>query len=456
MRSGFLWLVSFAAFPAAGAPLLMHRAFRLYGIPARLVLSAAAGAVAISETMTVASLFGWRWNVPALVLCGMAECLALRLALGREEPADRRGDAALSNAARAALVLSALAILAAGVAALTACATSPDLVLFWGPKAEAFAAARGLDAGYLGDPIHLYQHRSYPPLVTNVFAFATLAARGGRFPWLAAVATFPMLVAGLAIGLPGILRRSVSRSDALVGAAAITASAGFLGVAVEMAGNADPVILFFGTLAVALLLGPAGQERSGQLLAGLLLAGAAASKVEGLPFAAAAVGSFFLLRRRAVSAPAIVLLTLPTLLSLGAWFAFGRRTGVFFAYETYGPTLEVHLERLGLVLAGIARSLADAGAATPWLVPLAALAIARRKSRGALYPAAIAGILGAFFVFTYLHGDVDPSLWISWSSGRVFALLSPLLVLAVIAGRVPGAAVGEEEEEEGRSPAKRG
>lgn len=462
MRTGFLWLASFAAFPLAGAPLLAHRAFRAYGIPARLVLSAAVGAFAISETMTLASLAGWRWNLPALVLLGMLECLALRLALGREVPANSPREAAdLPGAApgwarRAVLVVSALAILAAAAAALSASATSPDLQLFWGPKAQAFAAARGIDAAYLADPIYHYQHRSYPPLVTSVYAFAILAAGDDRLPWLAAIATFPILVAGLAIALPGILRRSVPRFDALVGAAAITASAGFLGITLEMAGNADPAILLFGTLAVAILLGPAGDERSGQLLAGLLFGAAAAAKIEGLPFAAAAAACFFLLRRRAISVRAIALLTVPTLVFLGSWFAFGLHTGAFREYESYGPILDVHWARLGPVLTAIARSLAEAGAATPWLVPLAALGIAlvtRRASRAALYPAAVVGILSAFFVFTYLHGDVDPLLWITWSAGRIFAVVSPLLVLAVIAGRVTADAA---EGETGRAPATRG
>jgi hypothetical protein len=452
MRTGFLWLASLALFPAAGAPLLAHRAFRGYGIPARIVLAAAAGAVVISETMTVATIFGWRWNVAALVLCGMLECLALRFVLGGEMPAaeeDRPRDSGpRSWAARVAILVCALAILAAAVAAISASATSPDLQLFWGPKAQAFAAARGLDAAYLADPIYHYQHRSYPPLLPNVYAFAILAAGGGRLPWLAAIATFPILIVGMAMGLPGILRRSVPRTDALVAAAAITAAAGFLGIALEMAGNADPAILLFGTLAVAILLGTGGEERSGQLLAGLLLAGAAMVKTEGLPLAAAAVVCLFLLRRRTFSPRSVALLAVPTLVCLASWFAFGLRTGAFREYESYGPILEVHWERLGCVLTLIARCLAEAGAATPWLVPLAALLIARSKSRRALYPLAIAALLGAFFVFTYLHGDADPTLWIIWSSGRIFAILSPLLVLAVIAGRVPdgvpaGGATGE-------------
>lgn len=440
MRTGFFWLASLAAFPVAGAPLLVHRTFRSYGILARLVLSAAAGAVAISETMTIATLGGWRWNVPALVLCGMAECMALQLVLGREVPADRPQVEGLnSGAARLAILVSALAVLAAITASISASATSADLLLFWGPKAQAFAAARGLDASYLADPIYRYQHRSYPPLVVNVYAFATLAAGAGRVPWLAAIGTFPILIAGMAIALPGILRRYVPRRDALVAAAAITASTGFLGITLEMAGNADPAILLFGTLAIATLLGSGGDERSAQLIAGLLLAGAAASKTEGLPLTVATIVCFFLSRRSGNSPRAVALLSAPTFVCLASWFAFGFRSGAFREYESYGPLLEIHWERLGHVLALIAHSLADAGAATPWLVPLAALVVARKRSRGALFPAGIAAILCAFFVFTYLHGDVDPTLLIIWSAGRIFAILSPILILALIAGRVPTA-----------------
>ncbi len=453
MSAGALWLASLTAFPAAGAPLLAHRAFRGYGLAARLALAAACGAVAVSWTMNVASLAGWPWRLPLVLLAALAECFALRFLLPRSpsgaEPSFDRGPVTFWERAAVAVTLAAITIAAA--ATLSTSATSPDLLLFWGPKAGAFAAARGLDAAYLGDPLLRYQHLSYPPLVPNVYAFATIAAGAGRLPWMAAAATFPLLLAATAAGLAGVLRNSFSRRDAWIATAAITAALGLLGEVFDVAGNADPTLLLFETLAAAILVGSAGTTRAGQLLAGMLFAGAVAAKVEGLPFVAAAGVLFLFARRRSISwRHAPVFLFGPALLSLGGWFAFGRVRGLFRAYETYGPTLEVYLERLGPVLSGIAKALGAGGAGLPWLLPIAALLFARRRSRAALYPAAIAFILSAFFVFTYLHGAPDPALWIDWSAGRIFSIVSVLLTLAVIAGR---ARAGAAEETPPRSPA---
>jgi hypothetical protein len=215
-------------------------------------------------------------------------------------------------------------------------------------------------------------------------------------------------------------------------------------------------LLLFQILAIALLLGPVAEKRPAQLLAGLLFAGAAAAKVEGLPFVLAAGALFLWTRRRRVSWPsAPVLLFAPALLSLGAWFAFGRTTFLFGWYEGYGRTLDVHWERLPLVLAGIGSAMWRAGAALAWLVPLAAWLVARSRSRGFLSPVALAAVLSAFFVFTYLHGGPDPSLWIQWSAGRIFMLLVPLLVLAAVS-RPPAAALEGNGEGGARSPATRG
>ncbi|MDQ2979679.1 MAG: hypothetical protein M3R62_10705 [Acidobacteriota bacterium] len=438
MTAGLLWLASLLALPAAGAPLLLDPVFRKYGAPARFVLAGAVGGVALSETMTLASLFRLPWNLAGLVLAAAILCFALRFALPRKgAPTEAPAPTPLSTFERAGFAVCAAAVVAAAASALSSAATSPDLILFWGPKAEVFAAALGIDDNFLGEPFLRYLHTSYPPLVTNIYAFATMAA--GRFSWMGAVATFPLLLSAAVAALPGVLRLAVPRREAIAGAAAIAASLAFLGHRLEIAGNADMALLVYAALATAVLLGPAGEERSGQLLAGLLLGGAAASKVEGLPLVVAAGGLFLLQRRRAVSwrwTP--VLLFAPTVLSLGAWFLFGRLRYLFRGYEGYGRARDVRFDQIPSVLAELATALWRAGA-LPWLLPIAALAAAKGKSPRFLYPTGVAAVLSAFFLFTYLHDVPDRQLWIAWSAGRVFAVVSVLLVLAVIAGRTkPG------------------
>ena len=397
--------------------------------------------------MTVVSLTAVKWNLPLLVVAGAAECFALRGALRgtlQEAPLPR---IPLSRLERAAIIICAASVAVSAIAALTASATSPDLILFWGSKAEAFAAARTIDDNFLGEPFLRFLHTSYPPLVTNAYAFATIAA--GRFSWMGAVATFPALLAGVVVALPSILRRWASRRDALVATAFIAAAAAVACGALDMAGNADMALLLFEILAAAVLLG-AGEPRSGEeaavvpsaeLLGGLLLGGAAAAKVEGLPFVLAAAGLYLFLRRRAPrELPASsARILLPTVLSLGAWFAYGRRYFLFRWYESYGPTFEVHLSRLGIVLGQMLEAFWRTGYALPWLVPLAALLAVRRFTAApgrfrpgtGAFPIAISAVLSLFFVFTYLHGAPDPSLWITWSAGRIFLVVAPLLVLAV-------------------------
>ncbi len=458
MNAGVAWLASGVAFPVAGAPLLLHSAFRPFGAACRTVLAAAAGAVVLSWTMTVLTLAHVPWSVPLLVLLAAAQCLALRLALGRrgaplngETPGGPTGP--LSKFELFGIIVCGAAFLAASAATLASAATSPDLLLFWGPKGETFAAARRIDDEFLGEPFLRYLHTSYPPLVTNLYAFATLVA--GRLSWMAAAATSPLLLGACAAALPGILRRFTGRGEAIAATAAITSCLGFLSHSLEIAGNGDMALLLFQTLAIALLLGPDAERRPAQLLAGLLFAGAAAAKVEGLPFVLAAGALFLRTRRRSIAWPsAPLLLFAPAALSLGAWFVFGRTTFLFGWYEGYGRTLDIHRERLPLVLAGIGSAMWRAGAAMPWLVPLAAWIVARSRSRGAFSPVALAAVLSAFFVFTYLHGGLDPTLWIEWSAGRVFMVLVPLLVLAAVSR--PMAALGGNAGGGARSPATRG
>jgi hypothetical protein len=309
-------------------------------------------------------------------------------------------------------------------------------LLFWGPKAAAFANARAIDAEYLADHLHRYQHASYPPLVPDAFAFATLAA--GKLSWRAAAATFPAILALLAAALPGVLRPAFSRREGLAGAAAVTASLSVAGVALQMAGNADPFLLAFEILGVAVLLGAAIDDRPAHLVAGLCFAGAAAAKVEGLPFVLCAAVFYALLRGRPLAtrwrraAAALAWLLAPAAVALAGWFAFGRGRAVFTGYESYGPALDIHWRTLPRVLSEIARALAAPAFALPWLVPLAAFAASRPLSRfGGLYTAAIGAVLTLFFVFTYLHGP-DPGLWIGWSAGRIFLVLSPLLALGAL------------------------
>ncbi len=416
----------------------MHPAYRWLSRSCRFVLAGAVGAVATSATMTLFALLGLRWNLPLLAASALVFSLALRFPLF-----SRSGPPTTPRPPRQAVeiltaALSALAVAVAGAAAAEAAATSPDLLLFWAPKAQAFAAARTIDAEFLRDPLLDYMHTFYPPLVTNLYAFATQAA--GRFAWGAATLTFPLLLAAMAVALPGILRSVAAGPLAGAASALIVSALGFLGNELDMAGNGDMPMLLFETLAMALLIGPAATAPSGQLLIGLLLAGATTAKVEGLPFVLAAVPLFLLIQRRQLRVRSAALsLLLPTALCLGLWFAYGWTRHLFHGYQGYGPAPEIYWNRLPLVLAAVARVFWSAGYALPFLLPLAAFLVSPRKPRLAWALLGTAAALSAFFLFTYLHGNVDPTDWIGWSAGRIFSPVTMLLTLASLAPRAGSA-----------------
>jgi hypothetical protein len=438
MRAGYLWLASFAVFPLVGAPFVGHPAFRRFGVTCRTILAGGVGMVLLSATMTVWALAGWRWG-PVLVLASAAVAFALRWALRnsglslsarREEgPEDGRSVKAI------ALVLTAISILAALTATLAARSTSPDLLLFWGPKAQQFAAARTIDVAFLSAPYLEYLHVYYPPLVTNVFAFGAIAA--GRFPWGAATLTFPLLLAATAVCLFGILQAEAPSPRAAAASALVVSALGLDGIHSSVAGNAEPFLLFFELLAVALLVTPAARSDVGKLLAGLLLAGAAAAKVEGLPFVGAVVVLFFLLDRSAARpfARSALLLLAPTIVSIGAWLAFGATRKVFFGYKGYGHSLEFHWDHLSGVVSAIGTALWKAGYAFPFAVPILVLLAVRPKGRRALLPLGVAAALSVFLLLTYLQSAADPRLWIAWSAARTFSPVTALIALASFRGR---------------------
>ena len=442
MRAGHVWLATFVLYPFVGAPLLSHPVFRRFGPVSRVVLAGGVGLVLVSWTMTVLALAGVRWGPLLVLLVSVAIAVALRLALG-SAPGDvppgsspsplrgeGRGEGRVSATTVAAFAIIAVSLLAALAATVAARSTSLDLVLFWGPKAQQFAAARTIDVGFLSAPYIDYMHIYYPPLVTNVFALGAMAA--GRFPWGAATLTFPLFLAATALGLPGVLRTGARRPAAYGTTALVVSALSLLGIHASVAGNAEPFLLFFETLALALLLTPFARTRAGQLLAGLLLAGAAGAKVEALPFVGAAVVLFFAVEPAARRSPGPTLARLlgPAALSLIPWFAFGASRKLFYGYYSYGKFLEIHWEHFGSVLAGLGTAFWNAGYALPFVVPLLVLLATRGKTRRAIVPLGIAALLAGFFTFTYLHSATDPRVWIGWSAARIFSPLTVLLALA--------------------------
>lgn len=397
----------------------------------RFVLSAACGATVVSLLMNVWTLAGWRWNVPLLIATSISVCAGLRLLIPRNDRTFPTAPAPRTAADRWAIALLFLSVVAALAATLAAAASSPDLLFFWAAKAQAFAEARAIDASFLGAPNHEYMNISYPPLVPNLSALASILA--GRFAWGAATLCFPLLLALLAVGLTPLLRLTVPEPFARATAALAVSVAACLGIGLGIAGNGDMPLVFFETLAAAMLIGPWPLEAGGQLITGLLLAGAVSTKAEGFPFALSAGVLFLFLRRREVRALGAGLrLLLPSAACLAAWFAFGTSRGLFVSYHGFGRTFDLHWERLPLVLLAIGKALWSADWALPFAIPLIVLLTVRRHVRANLVLLGPVVLLAGFYVFTYLHGNEDPSLWIFWSAGRILFPLAVILTIASV------------------------
>ena len=264
-----------------------------------------------------------------------------------------------------------------------------DLVFFWGAKAQQFAAARGIDLEFLRNPAHQYMHPYYPPLVSNVFAFATIAA--GRFVWTAAALTFPLTLGALAAALPGVLRGMTSARAAAATSALVVATLACIGSQADIAGNADMPLYLFETLAMALLLRPDAAGASGDLLAGLLFAAAATAKVEGLAVrrspatALALVASRRHVGRAREGRPAPARSDRASRSRRGSGSALSR--ALFSEYSEYGRFFDVHPEHGAAIAVEIVTSLAATGRGLAYAIPLLCLVAAGRRGRMAALPA---------------------------------------------------------------------
>ena len=422
MSAGWAWLTAGAVLPLLGAPLLAHPAYSGHSVAARAVLAGAVGGVLLSFVMTLCALAGLPWSFPALVLSAAALAAAARLALRGTVAAQPRPE----PPEPLTVVLCSAAVAVAFLATISGAAGSSDLLLFWGPKAQAFAKSRTIDAAFLASPQASHMHAYYPPLVTNLYAGATMLS--GRFSWSAATLTFPLLLAALAAALLSLL--SGARRPFPPAAALLVASLALLGSEADIAGNADMALLFFEALGLALLFAPRPMRTANLLLAGLLFAGAATSKVEGLPFVLAAV-LFFVASRKRETEPlrAVSLLLGPAFVALGVWFLFGAARKAFSGYGEYGSLTAIRWDRLGAVIAEIGSALWANAYALAYLIPLAVLLGSRCEARR--LPLAVATSLAGFLVVTYMLPVNDPGDWIRWSAARTLSPVACLLALAM-------------------------
>ncbi|MFN2384889.1 MAG: hypothetical protein ABR576_01120 [Thermoanaerobaculia bacterium] len=418
--TGLRFLLAFAVLPLLGLATWIFPGVRALALPARIGVAGAAGAVLLSVEMFLLHLMGVQWSAPVIAApLLIASTVGVWVAVRRRRaPSGRQPDRRTSPF----LALTVFALLLATYAAGTARATSVDLLLFWGGKAARFAAEGQIDAAFLSDPRNRFMHPDYPPLFTSLGAWATLAA--GRFAWGAALLTMPLFLAATALTFFGFARETVGRERASQLTALLAALLSFACVVSLSAGNAEPPLLLFETLALAGIVFGRGKTRDAAVAVGL--AGAVWTKVEGAAFAALCVFLFLWFQRAdparwkrllRVAAPAAVLLV--------SWILWAAHHGLLQAYlgATYGG---FSAERWKLVLVRLLQT-ADYGAFyLPWLL-LLFLSPLRWRNPDARALVGMAVVYLLFIFFSYLHGSFDQTAWIQWSAERL--LMTPLLFL---------------------------
>ncbi len=411
--SGALFLLALFAVAFLGAAMLPGR----LAWSERLPIGAALAGVLLTIEMVLASWGGVRW-VPGLLLAPLALGLLRRERRSGERAAPGGG---LSRALPG-LAAALAGLLLLGYAAWSARMTSADLLLFWGTKGEHFALARGLDMDFFRIPPRGRMHPDYPPLLPCLYAWGTMWA--GRLPWRTALLLAPIFL-GLGAALFGsFAKRRLPAREAAELAAVYTGLLGLGLFASRSAGNAEPALLFYETLALcALVFAP--ESRAAPWLAGLGLAGAALTKVEGALFAVLAILAVLWLVRPMRRWRAALALAVPPAAAVALWALFAARAG---ALQFYTPAAAARFDPRYApeVARGLLRAASYGTLYLPWLA-LAALGIAKRPAPSARLPLAIGAAYLVTMFAIYLKDGVDPTSWIAASAPRT--LLAPMLCL---------------------------
>jgi hypothetical protein len=240
---------------AAAGLVALHLAMLLLdlaGIPwGRLALAAALGVTAAA---------GWGWAALRRRRRGPAQPPAAPAATTAGGPAMTGHSAAgvppatLRPGWGDAVALAALGTYTALAWKLNA--ATPDFVYHWGIKGHRYALARGVDWGFLADPLRLTDHPDYPNLVPDLYA-ATAIWRG-RFDERAM-----MLWSAVLFGLMLLAARAAWRRGgtggfaAQAGTAAVGLAVGMFALGYLMAGGADWTVALAALLAAPALLAPA-------------------------------------------------------------------------------------------------------------------------------------------------------------------------------------------------------
>lgn len=395
------------------------------GAPHRAVVYGMTGALVAHLLLTALDAFGIPWH-PLLLIALLAAAAGLvhRFSPQRAEPARLPSELGWGDG------LALLALLVFTCMALTLWIMTPDFVYHWGLKGHHFFLHRGVDYAWLARPWNWPIHPDYPNLLPELFASSALLA-GGFEPRAQMLWTSLFFLLMLASAREG-LRAAGDRWTAQAALAILALTAAQFGMGHLMAGAADWMIAAAFLAAVPALLRP--PDRAGDWQVGIAAAFAAASKIEGAPFAVILAGTQFLrhaLHERRLDGRVALRLGLPAAAVGVPWLLRVVRHGLFLDTNS-GP---FDAAQAKVIFPALIEALADpAWHGLSLLVLLGPVLLLVRRIRAV---AAVATLQLLFYLYVYFTAPVEPRYYVVTSFSRLVLHLIPALVVAgaVAAGR---------------------
>ncbi len=438
MTPTLLFFVSLAALPVFGAPAAFSSVLRHASLAARLAAAWAAGAAALTVTTIAWTILG----VP-LTAVGVGLPLTVAAVVG-SVVLFRRGDCAQPPAAgeqaggplrTASGVAVSLAAVHLAVGCITGFAAAADLPFFWGVKALAAAESGTLAPSTLAGPFAVHTHPSYPPLYPATLLWGVLVS--GDLPWRAVPLVSVVWLLAAAALVRWLLNRAVGLAHATAVTTFWTVAMSIVLVQATSAGNAEPPLVLYGSVAVAALLAETSGASGVRLVAGLALAGAVLTKSEGVVWTVLVVlGTVLrdLLASDSRWRSRLVPLVTPPSAAWSLWLVARVLRDLPLTDPIRERAFAIGLDHVGAILSAAAANLHGGTRGLVWLVPLVALVAVRARLRPLLPALAVTiGLFGFLFVY-YLHARGDPAQLVGWTVARVtLGGLSALILAAGVA-----------------------
>jgi hypothetical protein len=386
--------------------------------PHRQVFYGIAGALVVHLLLTALDALGIPWH--PLLLAGLLVLFTVLAHRFRPQPAD---PARLPSDLGWGDGLALFALLVFTLTAWTLWTMTPDFVYHWGIKGARFFLHRGVDYAWLARPWNWSVHPDYPNLLPELEAVSALFA--GRFEPRAQMLWSALFFLSMLASAREALRTEEDRWIAQAALAVVGLTSAMFGMGHLMAGAADWMIAGAFLAALPALLRP--PDRAGDWQVGLAAGLAAASKIEGAPFALILAGTQLLrhiLADRRLEVRAALRLCLPAAAVGLPWLlrVFHHR---LFLGSNSGP---FDLARAEVILPALAEALGDpAWHGLSLLVLLGPALLLVRRTRPV---AAVATLQLLFYLYVYFTAPVETRYYVLTSFSRLLFHLIPALVVA--------------------------